>query len=45
MAIVAGSQNFYEVTELIAQMSMTDTLPSLSTAQLVQQVVTTFDVP
>lgn len=45
LAIVAGNQNFYEVSGLVAQMSMTDTLPGLSGDQLVQQVVTTFDVP
>ncbi len=45
LAIIAGSQNFYEVMGLVAQMSMTDTIPPLSHAQLVQQVVTTFDVP
>lgn len=45
MAIVAGTSRFYEVTDLIAQMSMTDTMPGISTAQLVQQVVSTFDVP
>lgn len=45
MAIVAGSQNFYEVNTIVAQMSATDTIPSLSHTQLVQQVVTTFDVP
>lgn len=45
LAIVAGSQNFYEVTNLVAQMSMTDTIPPLTHAQLVQQIVTTIEVP
>lgn len=45
LAIIAGSRSFYEVSSLNAQMSMTDTLPGLSATQLVQQVVTTFDVP
>ena len=45
LAIVEGSQNFYEVSGLVAQMSMTDTMPGISNAALIQQVVTTFDVP
>ncbi|MGZ3599595.1 MAG: hypothetical protein ACXWQ5_07735 [Ktedonobacterales bacterium] len=45
MAIVAGTSRFYNVTTLIAQMSMTDTMPGISNAQLIQQVVSTFDVP
>lgn len=44
-AIVAGSQYFYCVNSLIALYSLTDTAPSMSNDQLVQQVVTTFDVP
>lgn len=44
-AIVAGSQHFYIVHNLLAQMSMSDTMPGLSLQQLAQQVVTTFDVP
>lgn len=44
-AIVAGTQQIYVVSPLIAQMSMSDTIPRMSYVQLVQQVVTTFDVP
>ena len=44
LAIVAGSQSFYQVNGLIAQMSVTDTMPGESNTNLVQQVVTTFDV-
>lgn len=45
IAIVAGSQNFYQVNGLIAQMSVADTMPGESNANLTQQVVTTFNVP
>ncbi len=45
MAIVAGSHDFYVVRDILAQMSMTDTNPLLSKAQLAEQVVTTFAVP
>jgi hypothetical protein len=44
MAIVAGSQHFYEVDFLIADMDATDTAPG-SLQVLAQQVVTTFVVP
>lgn len=44
-AIVLGDKQIYVVSPLIAQMSMTDTIPPLSHDQLVQQVVATFDVP
>lgn len=44
-AIVAGSQHFYIVYGLVAQMSMSDTMTGMSLQQLAQQVVSTFDVP
>jgi hypothetical protein len=44
IAIVAGTQSFYTITAVIAQISMTDTLPQLSDVQLAQQVVSTFNV-
>lgn len=44
-AIVAGTQQFYEVVGLIAVANETDTTPPLSHVQLMQQVVTTFEVP
>lgn len=40
-AIIEGSHNFYMVNALVAQMSMTDTMPSLTS----QPIVTTFVVP
>lgn len=42
--VVASTEQFYDVTPLIAQMSMSDTIPQ-PYAQAVQQVVATFDVP
>lgn len=45
IAIVEGSQNFYLVHEFIAQMSTSDTMPGVYGSKLVQQVVTTFNVP
>lgn len=46
MAIVEGSQRFYEVNWLTTQMSTNDTMPPNSSPdQRVQQVVTTFSVP
>ncbi len=44
LAIVAGTRTFYSVIKLIAQMSLTDTIPHFSGVQLAQQVVSTFDV-
>jgi hypothetical protein len=45
IAVVAGTQQFYEVYRFIAEISVTDTGPPLSGAELAQQVVTTFIVP
>lgn len=45
MAIIAGSQNFYVVSSILAQQSSTDTMPGLSNVQLTQQIVSTFQVP
>jgi hypothetical protein len=45
LALVAGSQSFYTVTGLIAQMNVTDTIPNISRDQLARQVVATFHVP
>lgn len=44
-AIVAGSQYFYWANSLIALYSMIETAPRMSNDQLIQHVVTTFDVP
>ena len=44
-AIVAGTQQFYEVVGLIAMVNTTDTAPPLSHDQLTRQVVSTFQVP
>jgi hypothetical protein len=44
-AIVAGTQQFYQVVGLIAEANGTDTAPPLSHDQLMQQVVTNFEVP
>jgi len=44
LAIVAGSQYFYEVGSLIAVVNETDTTPPLWSQQLAQQIVGTFVV-
>lgn len=41
IAIIAGTQNFYEVISLIAQTDFTDTMPD----QPIANVIATFDVP
>ena len=45
IAVVAGTQQFYEVYRFIAEMSVTDTAPPVTGAELAQQEVTTFIVP
>lgn len=44
LAIVEGSQSFYQVNEFIAQMSISDTMPGVYGSKMVRQVVSTFAV-